>query len=188
MKPVESGCPEAGSARGHRGNGLGLPLSATRPVGRQIPADALQLLEASGSGDPLELVNPYAFEAPLAPALAAEREGVEVDLAHIGHCYAELAARHPLMIVEGAGGLLTPLTGELTMRELAAALGLPILIVARNALGTINHAALTVEAARSAGPVLGIVLNHLTPEGDESAASNPASLQRWAGAPLLGTL
>ncbi len=168
MKPVETGCRRVGD--------------------RLDPADAMQLIEASGSWDALELVNPYAFEAPIAPAFAAEAEGVAIVLAHIKECYAELAARHPIMIVEGAGGLLTPLVRDQTMRDLADALDLPVLIVAKNALGTINHTALTLEAARAMCQVAGIVLNHPTPARDESVASNAVSLQRWAGALVLGTL
>lgn len=168
MKPVETGCCRIGE--------------------RLIPADAMQLIEASGSDDPLELINLYAFEQPLAPSLAAQQERTTIDLLRIEQRYAELATRHRVMVVEGAGGLLAPLTPDKTMRDLASALRLPVLIVTRNALGTINHTALTVEAARRACQVAGIVLNHATPDRDESAASNVASLQRWGGAPLLGTL
>lgn len=168
MKPAETGC--------------------RRIDGLLVPADAMFLREASGSVDPLDLVNPYRFEAPLAPSLAAEQAGVTIDLHRIDEKYAELASRHAVVIVEGAGGLLTPLAGDQTMRDLASALGLPIVIVAKNALGTINHTALAVEAARRSCTIAGIVLNHPTPERDESAASNAASLLRWGGATLLGTL
>lgn len=169
MKPVESGCP--------------------RVEGVLVPRDATFLREAAASKDPLGLVNPYRFELPLAPALAAEAEGVVIEMPAIQAAYDELAARHQVMLVEGAGGLLTPLCGALTMRDLASALELPVLVVAMNALGVINHTSLTVAALRQAGlaPV-GIVLNAVSRRTDESAATNGASLRRWGGAPLLGDL
>jgi dethiobiotin synthetase len=168
MKPVESGC--------------------TREGDRLVAADAALLVTASGASDPLELVNPYQLEAPLAPALAAEIEAVEIEFDRIRRCFDELSRRHEVMIVEGAGGLLTPLTAGQRVGDLAAALRLPMLIVARNALGAINHTALTVASARAFGPVIGVVLNHPTPAVDFASASNAAAIQRWSGAPLLGAL
>lgn len=169
MKPVETGC--------------------RREDGRLIPEDALFLLQASGSSAPLDLVNPYALSEPLAPALAMERQGVQLELERIHACYSELAGGHDVVLVEGAGGLLVPLADRLTMLDLAADLRLPLLIVARNALGVINHASLTVAVARRRGvPVLGIVLNHPTPEQDLTTQTNAEALRRWAGASLLAEI
>jgi dethiobiotin synthetase len=169
MKPVESGCPSRD--------------------GRLVPRDALFARGMAGSDAPLSLVNPYALEHPLAPALAAEIEDVTIDLGRIATCYKTLAAEHTPMLVEGAGGLLAPLSGNLTMRDLAVYLGLPVLIVARNTLGAINHVALTVQSARAAGlDVLGIVLNRTTKGNDAATLTNSASLRRWGGAPLLAEM
>ncbi len=169
MKPVESGC--------------------ARVDGRLIPRDAVFLREMAGCRAPLPLVNSYALQHPLAPALAAQMEGVEIDLSHIELGFRALASEYTHVIVEGAGGLLTPLWGRWTMRDLAARLRLPVLIVARNTLGAINHAAMTVEAARAAGlDVIGIVLNRTGFEQDEATGTNATSLRRWGGAPLLGEI
>lgn len=169
MKPAESGCP--------------------RTDGRLLAPDAAFLLEAAGCSAAMETVNPYALAAPLAPALAAELEGVLIDIERIRACYRQLAAEHDVVLVEGAGGLLTPLSGQLTMRDLAVELALPAVVVVRNALGAINHAALTVEAARHAAlPVVGLVLNHPSPELDPAARTNADALRRWGGAPLIGEL
>src|SRR6266508_3240969 len=126
MKPVESGCQ--------------------RRDGRLVPRDAIFARELAGCSSPLDIVNPYALEHPLAPALAAEIESVTIDLGRIEQCYRLLAAEYNPVIVEGAGGLLTPIYGNTTNRELAAALRLPTLIAARNSLGAINHVSLTVES------------------------------------------
>lgn len=166
MKPAESGCPEQD--------------------GRLMPQDALFLRAAAGCDAPLDVINPYTLVAPLAPALAAELEGVTIALEHIQACYAHLADSHDIVLVEGAGGLLVPLTAEATMLDLAVALGLPILVVARNVLGVINHTALTVAVARQRTRVLGMILNH--PQPESALDSNAQSLRRWAGAPLLGEM
>lgn len=166
MKPAESGCPSL--------------------EGRLMPQDALFLKAMSGCTAPLELINPYAFVPPLTPALAAEMAGVTIEIDHIRACYRQLAATHDIVLVEGAGGLLAPLTAELSMHDLATALDLPLLIVARNILGVINHAALTVTVARQTVPVVGIILNNHRPTDQQAEQSNAESLRRWGRAPLLG--
>lgn len=169
MKPVESGCPQGD-------DGL-------------RPLDALLLRAASGCDAPLALVNPYALAHPLAPALAAELEGVHIYIGYIRECYERLASDHDIVLVEGAGGLLAPLTGQRTMRDLAVDLDLPVLLVAGNCLGVINHTALTVEAIRQQGlPLVGVILNHTHPQVDEAVRTNAESIRRWGGAPLLGEL
>ena len=98
-----------------------------------------------------------------------------------------LAAEHDIVLVEGAGGLLVPLTRQENFLDLAARLDLPILVVARNVLGTINHTALTVIVASQRCHVSGIVLNTVTAEvQDASQASNAEALRIWGRAPLLG--
>src|SRR5918912_1688031 len=124
------------------------------------PSDAARLAQAAGGADPAELVCPYTFAAPLAPAVAARLAGVEVSFGRILDAARALAARHAALVVEGAGGLLVPLTERETYADLAGALGLPVLVVARAGLGTVNHTALTVEALRARGLALaGVVLN-----------------------------
>jgi dethiobiotin synthetase len=169
MKPVESGCQ--------------------RRDGRLVPGDAVFLREMARSGASLDLVNPYAMQHALAPALAAELEGVPIDLARIELCYRTLAAEYAPVIVEGAGGLLTPLSGGLTMRDLAVMLRLPVLVVARNTLGALNHTMLTVQSARQAGlDVIGIVLNRPAFVEDDATRTNATALRRWGGAPLIGEI
>jgi dethiobiotin synthetase len=90
MKPAETGC----RAR----NGV------------LVPADAQKLLRASRAGDPIDLVNPYRFRLPLAPAVAAAQEGAPIRIAAILKAYRQLRKRHSRMLVEGAGGIMVPLT------------------------------------------------------------------------------
>jgi dethiobiotin synthetase len=166
MKPVETGCP---LENGH--------LS---------PQDACFLRMASGCAAPPELVTPYTFAKPLAPAIAAELAGITINIEHIRDCYERLLALHDIVLVEGAGGLLVPLTDHLCMHDIAVELGLPVLIVARNILGTINHTALTVTVARERSQVLGIILNSVQPSDpfDPALQTNQEALRRWGKAPF----
>jgi dethiobiotin synthetase len=171
----------------------GLDLAAMKPAQSGItpgePSDADRLRAAAGGGDPPELVCPYAFAAPLAPGVAARLAGVELRLEVILEAARALAARHAALLVEGAGGLLVPLTPRHTYADLAQALGLPVLVVARAGLGTVNHTALTVEALRARRlPVAGIVLNRTSAEVDPSMPHNAAEIERLTGASVLASL
>ncbi len=125
----------------------------------------------------------YAFSAPLAPLVAARAGGRTIELEPILARAGELAREHDLLLVEGAGGLLVPLADDLDLADLAAALGLPLVIVARAGLGTVNHTLLTIEAARTRGlDVAGVVLNG---KGDESTAENAALIEERSGVRVL---
>jgi len=125
----------------------------------------------------------YAFSAPLAPLVAARAEGRTIELEPILARAGELAREHELLLVEGAGGLLVPLADDLDLADLAAALGLPLVIVARAGLGTVNHTLLTIEAARARGlDLAGVVLNG---KNDESTAENAALIEERSGVRVL---
>jgi len=170
MKPAESGC--------RRENGV------------LIPEDALFLKEMSECQDELELITPYALEHPLAPGLAAELENVQIRLEVIQKAYFTLASRHEVVLVEGAGGMLVPLTSNLLMADLVKELGgLPLLIVTRALLGTINHSLLTLYYIQREGmEVLGIAMNQTCPQYGLAESLNPRVLQQWGQAPFLGNL
>jgi dethiobiotin synthetase len=169
MKPVESGC--------------------RLENGRLIPEDATLLKEAAESQDDLDIINPYALKAPLAPALAAEREGIEIRLEKIVKAYEILISRHDIVIVEGAGGFLAPLFEDYFMADLAKEWGLPLLVVTEAKLGAINHTLLTLANARGREmSVLGIVMNHTTTPESLAESLNASALRRWAEAPFLGAI
>ena len=153
------------------------------------PSDAERLRDACDRVEPLEAICPYSFAAPLAPAAAARLEGRTVSLDRIIDAARALAARHAAVIVEGAGGLLVPLTERETYADLAVALGLPVLVVARAGLGTVNHAALTCEAlARRGLAVAAVVLNRAAGADDPSVPHNAGAVARLTGARVIGPL
>jgi dethiobiotin synthetase len=128
------------------------------------------------------------FGPAVAPAVAARLEGApQPNLAPIVEAVRELRAGGDGILVEGSGGLLVPINECETFADLAAALGLPLVIVARPGLGTINHTALTVEVARARGLVVaGIVVCGTSADPDIAERTNIAELERLA--PVLGTL
>ncbi len=169
----------------------GLDVGAMKPVetgvGPEGPLDALALREAAGGGDPLEDICPQRFVLPAAPTVAATAEGRAVDLAALRAAYARLAARHDALVVEGAGGLLVPATDGVRMADLAGELGLPILLVARAALGTINHTLLSLEAIEARGLELaGVVISHCGGPTSEADLANLAALRDSLASRLLG--
>lgn len=174
----------------------GLDAGVMKPIatggvhrrGRLVSADAEFLRRAAGVRDPLEWINPVCLEPPLAPSVASRLTRRPVDLRAVGKAFRILASTHDRLVVEGIGGLLTPLRERFTVAHLARRLGLPLIIVARPTLGTINHTALTVLAARTLGlNVLGLVVNHHArfPIG-AAERTNPAVLESETAVPLLG--
>jgi dethiobiotin synthetase len=144
-----------------RGVDVGVLKPAETGVGPEGPLDARALRAAARVDDPLEDVCPEARALPAAPSVAGEAEGRPIELGRIRAAYARLRARHEVMVVEGAGGLLVPLSGDFAMADLALELGLPLLVVARGALGTVNHTLLTLEVAAARGlRVAGVVVSH----------------------------
>jgi dethiobiotin synthase len=130
-----------------------------------------------------------ALADPLAPSVAAAHAGVEINLQAIVERFSELHESYDAVVVEGAGGLLVPIDDDTTMAELARELSLPIVIVARPALGTLNHTALTVETARARGlRVEGIVLSGFPSDPSLAERTNPAELEKLCDAELIGAI
>ena len=153
------------------------------------PEDARCLREAAADPAPLEAICPIRLRAPLAPTIAAVREGATIDVDALVRLIARRAAEADVLLVEGAGGLLVPIAGRTTYLELAERCRLPVLIVGANRLGTINHCALTAGVARAAGlDVRGFVLSQPTAETDASAATNAEAIGTLTGLPCLGVL
>ena len=167
MKPVTSGCLVRDGVR--------------------VSEDAGLLAYGAGIAALPPEATPYLLDAPLAPSVAAEKEGVRIDLERIAADYATLAAAHDFTVVEGAGGLMVPLAGGLLVADLVRRLALPILVVARPGLGTVNHTLLTCLAARQMGlAVTGVIISGFPGDPDEAEASAPHLIGSLSGAPLLG--
>ncbi|MBI3858432.1 MAG: dethiobiotin synthase [Planctomycetes bacterium] len=191
-KTVVAGGIAAAFVRRHTDVGVMKPFAtgAQAVRGRLVSEDARFLQRAAGVEDPLELINPVCLKPPLAPAIAAEAAGKPIRLRRVWSAWRILSARHSTMIVEGVGGLLVPLVTGFTVAGLARRLKLPLLIVTRPSLGTLNHTALTVHAARSHGlKIAGLVVNAAVRTRRGLAERlNPAALEAQTGVPILAEI
>jgi dethiobiotin synthetase len=153
-------------------------------------ADALALMEAAGmDGRTLYArVNPYCFEPPISPHIAAEDVKIKIDIGLIRGEFDRLAASADWIVVEGAGGWLAPLSDHETMADLASGLDLPVLIVVGLKLGCLNHAQLTRRAVAAHGvPFAGWVASAIDPQMSRLEA-NLESLERLLGDPPLAVV
>jgi dethiobiotin synthetase len=170
----------------------GYTVGVFKPFCSGSREDAELLIEASGCGDSIEEVNPWFFEEPLAPMRAAELDNIEIDIAACLQQFDILRQRHGIMIVEGAGGLLVPITshdhGIYTFREFFTDIAAHLVLVAGRELGTINHTWLTADVCRNAGlPLHVLVFNDTTPVPEiEPYTSNSKILNTCTGLPVLG--
>ncbi len=182
------GCAIARGLR-QRGVDLGVMKPFETGVGAEGPLDALALKEAAGVSDALAEICPEQFALPAAPNVAARHEWRRVDLERVRHAFEKLSTRHPFLLVEGAGGLLVPTDDEHEMADLACAFELPLLLVTRGSLGTINHTRLTLEAAAQRElTVCGVVISHCTGHLSEADALNLNALRSELGEQLLGEI
>jgi dethiobiotin synthetase len=167
-------CKPAGSGCVHRREGL-------------VSEDAEFLAHCADTRHPLDLVCPQRYAEPLAPAVAAERAHQPLDWAAIESAIQTMSRGADVMIVEGIGGIMTPMDAKTTFLEVAESLRLPAVVVARPGLGTINHTLLTCAALRSRNIKLaGVVINRYPPETPGLAEeTNPRAIERWGKVPVL---
>ncbi|MBM4287585.1 MAG: dethiobiotin synthase [Deltaproteobacteria bacterium] len=167
FKPIQSGAPEEG--------------------GRLIATDARFAKELALLAEPLSVLTPVTLKLPLAPAVAAAQAGVRIDLEVIAAAYRDLASRYEFLVVEGAGGLYVPLVdNHFLVLDLARWLQLPLIVVARPGLGTINHSVMTVKTIEHAGlPVVGVIINQYPDNPNLAARTNPGIIEAISGRPIL---
>ena len=171
----------------------GLSAVGMKPIAAGIEADGrnddvVQLMAASSMQPPVALVNPFRYDPPIAPHIAAQEAGRPIDLTVIQHALAQLQTLAEVVWVEGAGGLLIPLNAQQDLADLAQRLALPLVLVGGMRLGCLNHALLTAEAMERRGlTVAGWVANRIDPDMARFEA-NLETLQARLNAPLLGVI
>ena len=182
MKPVETGCINEG--------------------GTLVAQDGMFLRKIAGMGEPAEIVTPVRFSYPLSPMVAAELEGKSVDLDAVMRAYSMLITKYDFLVVEGAGGIMVPIkesggsmiTGPIPsaffMSDLIKSFDIPVVVVARAGLGTINHTLLTVMHAIGEGiEVRGVIINSNEPSGNAVAErTNPEVLRKLCPVPILAAV
>lgn len=170
----------------------GLSVGVMKPVETGVAAatapgpDTAALMVAAGYSGPVEAVCPFTYALPASPLAAARVEGGAVEMAPIQAAFDHICAGSDVVVVEGAGGWAVPVAEGIDMGDLAGSLGLPVLVVARRGLGTVNHTRLTVDAVRARGlPVLGVVLNGPEDPEDPSIAGNGDLIGELTGIPVF---
>ena len=165
----------------------GLAVAAMKPAqtGTMQGADDLAFIRVAGGVPATRCIAPYALRQPLAPSVAARMEGMTLEPGRIVDGFRRLRSQADVVVVEGAGGLLVPFSDSTDMADLASALQIPLLVVALPGLGTLNHIALTLEAARTRGlEIAGVVLCGF-PAGPGlpglAEATNPGAIGELAG-------
>jgi dethiobiotin synthetase len=169
MKPVAAGAVERG--------------------GQWANEDTLRLLEAAGmNASRAPSVTPMLLREPMAPHIAAAREGRTIALAPLLAAFRALAERGDFIVVEGVGGFRVPLGDGIDTVDLARGMGLPVVLVVGMRLGCLNHALLTAQAIAASGlPFAGWIANAVDP-AMAAAGENLDALRRRLAAPLLGRL
>ena len=168
MKPVETGCAREGHV--------------------MVPSDGMFLKEIAHMDETVSHITPCCFEHELAPMVSAEMEGITVDLNKIRGAFDKLGRTYQAIIVGGVGGLLVPIKKDYFVLDLAKEMSLPLIVVARPGLGTINHTLLTVNYALKEGlEVAGIIINHTYQSEDGMAEeTNPKAIEQLSPGPLIG--
>lgn len=166
-KPAATGCV-------HRREGL-------------VSEDAEFLAHHADSPDPLDLICPQRFAEPLAPSVAAERAGTQLDWSSIDRSLKLMSDHADVMIVEGVGGVMVPMDEKHFVVDMARWLGIPAIVVARAGLGTINHTLLSIKALKDVGVrVAGVVINQYPSDGATAAEeTNPRQIEKLGKAPVL---
>lgn len=170
MKPIATGCKRVDNTL--------------------ISDDAIFLKRSAEVDDEYGLINPVCLEQPLAPTVAARLSNTKIDLEKIRMDYDSLCERHEYLIVEGIGGLLVPIDAYYFVVDLANEMELPLIIVCRPNLGTINHTLLTVSYAREHGlDVKGIIVNESVENCDDVVKkTNADEIKRLTDLPILGMI
>ena len=168
MKPVETGCASKN--------------------GRLVPKDALLLKKTASSKEPLDAINPYRFGPPLSPAIAARLSDIKIDFRRIKKLFKKISFDNDVTIVEGAGGLLTPVSGKKTVLDLIRYLDIPAIFVSPSRLGCVGQTLLAIRYSKKAGiKIKGVVLSRVSKKSDLSVKHNAKELGNL-GAPIIGEI
>ena len=159
---------------------------ALKPLCSGDRSDAEILRVAGGNELAIDEVNPLWFQAPISPLVAARKENREVSIPALADWFLSVSSGRKSVLVEGAGGWLAPIAVGATVADLCAAFALPVIVVAANRLGCVNHTLLTIASIRARGlECRGIILNTVEPFQDEAIRTNRALLEEFSDTPIL---
>jgi dethiobiotin synthetase len=167
----------------------GIDCAGMKPICCGDRQDAELLLKASSDGLTIDDVNPVWLKTPAAPIVGSLMEGMNIDIERIVAAFSALQNRVDHVIVEGVGGWLVPIRSDYFVSDLVVEMGLPVLVVAQNRLGCLNHTALTVRSVSQRNlRCVGVVLNGVPNTSDIAAVSNADILKKILNVPLISGL
>lgn len=151
----------------------GIDVGVMKPFATGIPQkngfqseDVSMLVSSSGVSDPEPLINPYFFAIPASPYSAAKKLGRQIDLDLVLSSFDKLRSTHDMMLVEGIGGIMTPILKDYFVIDLIKDLNLDVVIVTGSKIGTINHTTLTIDACKKHGiHISGLIINQVDKNG-----------------------
>ncbi len=176
---------------------MGINVGVMKPVetggeykkGKLVGKDTEYLIRMSKIQDTYSHINPYILQHPLAPYVAAKLEGKKIYKKKILASFRNLTNKYDFLIVEGCGGFLVPITSNYMISDLAGDMKLPVIVVARAELGSINHTLLTLDYARRSGlKVIGIIINRTSRNIQISEKTNPQTIKTFGKVPILGVV
>lgn len=163
----------------------GISVGVMKPVAAGSRDDARKLIKASGIKESIDRINPVYVKHPLAPVVSARILKKKINLSRIWKSYSALSKKYEFMVVEGIGGLMVPITADYSVLNMIKAFSLPVVVVARPNLGTINHTILTVDRLKKAGAkILAVVLSGRKCMG-LAEMTNPGILRELTKLPVI---
>jgi len=170
--------------------GIMKPIASGKERKARFKSEDVELLcEAAKVGDDESEINPVFLPLPVSPYDASKTLKTEIDMEQVLKKFELLRKRHQMLLVEGIGGIMTPIRRDYFVANMIVEMGLEAIIVTRSALGTLNHTMMTVEACRKYGiPVKGLVINYYDEKGGPEEGSAPATLHEITGLKILGVI
>ena len=176
----------------------GMKVGVMKPVasgGREIEGkhyseDAIYFKKVLSLTETLQTINPVCFEHPLAPKVAADQVGRELDLAAVQAAYTRIKGQKDVLLIEGVGGVMVPLRHDYLVLDMIKDFKFPVIIITRPNLGTINHTVLTTSILKQENiPIAGLIFNYMKKQQKGLAErTNPQEVQRIANVPVLGEI
>jgi len=175
---------------------LGIDVGVMKPISSGIPqktgfksSDVSLLCEAAGITDSEEMINPVFLPIPTSPYDATKILNVSIDMPLIFEKFQNLIKTHQMLLVEGIGGIMTPITKNFFVADMIKAMGLDTIIVTRSTLGTLNHTIMTLSMCKDYEiPVKGMIVNYFDEQGGPAEKNAPATLYELTGIPILGII
>jgi len=174
----------------------GIDVGVMKPIASGIPqktgfksSDVSLLCDAAGITDSEEMINPFFLPIPTSPYDATKILNLPVDMPLIFEKFKSLIKTHQMLLVEGIGGIMTPITKNFFVADMIKAMQLDTIIITRSTLGTLNHTIMTLKMCQDYEiPVKGMIVNYFDEKGDPAEKNAPSSIYELTGIPILGII